>query len=187
METFGLMEPASNGDIKGGQGHMKNLKLISSLVVAAMLFAVVAPHAAAEGEQADAITITIDRAVKPQSFFHIGRFFAPRREATLTVYDPIIRNYDGRLTEKFTIQTASGRTDIPIDSVQAIRLNNWIERRTEDIPQVEWTVNANILLTDGTQKQVLMNADFGTIEGRTDRGEFFLKDPHTVRFIEFHR
>jgi len=168
---------------------MKSLKLIPSFLVAMMLFAVDIPYAAAEGEQADSITITIDRKVKPQSFFHIGRFFAPRdrREATLMIYEPVIRDYDGIPIEDFTVQTASGRTKIPIDSVKAMRLNNWVERRRDDIPRVEWTVNANILFTNGNEKQVIMAADFGTIEGKTDRGEFFLNDPHTVRYLEFHR
>ena len=168
---------------------MKSLKLISSFLVAMMLFAVAVPYAAAEGEQADSITITIDRRVKPQSFFHIGRFFAKadRREATLTVYDPVIRDYDGIPIKDFTVQTASGRTAIPIDTVEAIRFSSWLGRRTDDIERVEWTVNADILLTNGNEKQVIMAADFGTIEGKTDRGEFFLSDPHTVRYLEFHR
>jgi hypothetical protein len=103
------------------------------------------------------------------------------------VYDHVIRDYNNKPIEALTIQTTSGRTKIPIESVKAMRLNDWIERRTDDIPRVERTVNANILFVDGTQKQVLMNADFGTIEGKTDKGDFFLKDPHTVRYIEFHR
>ena len=168
---------------------MKSLKLISSLLAVMALLALAAPLATAGEKQADSITITIDRTVKPASFFHIGRFFArsDSKQATETVYDPVIRDYDGKPIEGFTIQTASGRTFIPIDTVKAMRLNDWIERRRDEIARVEFTVNANILFTNDTQKQVIMNADFGTIEGKTDHGDFFLKDPHTVRFIEFHR
>ena len=168
---------------------MKHAKLAAILIVALTLTAAIAPGVVAEPDQGDSITITIDRKTKPVSFFHPGRFFlrGGRAEATVTVYDHVIRNYDNKPMEALTIQTTSGRTKIPIESVQAMRLNDWIERRTDDIPRVEHTVNANILFVDGTQKQVLMNADFGTIEGKTDKGDFFLKDPHTVRSIEFHR
>lgn len=168
---------------------MKYAKLAAILVVALTLTAAIAPGAVAEPDQGNSITITIDRTTKPQSFFHPGRFFirSEWKEATVTVYDHVIRDYNNRPIEFLTIQTTSGRTKIPIESVKAMRLNDWIERRTDDIPRVECTVNANILFVDGTQKQVLMNADFGTIEGKTDKGDFFLKDPHTVRYIEFHR
>lgn len=168
---------------------MRYAKLAAILVVALTLTAAIAPGAVAEPDQGNSITITIDRKTKPQSFFHPGRFFmrSERREATLTVYDHVIRDYNNKPIEALTIQTTSGRTKIPIESVKAMRLNDWVERRTDDIPHVECTVNANILFVDGTQKQVLMNADFGTIEGKTDKGDFFLKDPHTVRYIEFHR
>lgn len=168
---------------------MKNLKLVSALLVALALLVTVAPHALAEADHGDSITLTLDRRVKPESFFHIGRFFlrGDRAATTITVYEPVIRNYDGKPIDSFTIQTTSGRTKVPIGTVKGIRLNDWVDRRTDDIPQIERTINANILFTNGTQKQVLMNADFGTIEGKTNRGDFFVSDPSTVRYIEFHR
>ena len=166
---------------------MKNFKHVAALLSALMLVLAFAPYALADADHGDSITLLIDRRVKPESFFHIGRFFSPRSEATVEVLDPVIRNYDGKPIENLTIQTASGQTRIPIETVQEIELSGWIGRRTDDIPHIDCTVNADILLTDGTQKQVLMNADFGTIEGKTDRGDFFLSDPHTVKYITFHR
>ncbi len=168
---------------------MKNFKLVSALLVAMALLVTAAPHVLAEPDHGDSITLTLDRRVKPESFFHVGRFFlrGDRAATTVTVYEPVIRNYDGKPIEGFTIQTVSGRTMVPIDTVQGIRLNDWVERRMDDIPQIERTVNANILFTNGKQKQVLMNVDFGTIEGKTSRGELFVEDPSTVRYIEFHR
>jgi hypothetical protein len=166
---------------------MKNFKLVAALLSALMLVLAFAPYALAEADHGDSITLLIDRRVKPESFFHPGRFFASGAEVTVEVRDPVIRNYDGKPIESLTIQTASGQTRIPIDTVRGIELEGWIGRRTDDIPHIDCTVKANILLTDGTQKQVLMNADFGTIEGKTDRGDFFLKDPHTVKYIIIHR
>jgi hypothetical protein len=168
---------------------MKNFKLVSALIMALAMFATVAPLALAEADQGDSITVTLDRRVRPESYFHPGRFFlwGDRVATTVTVYEPVIRNYNGDPIESFTIQTASGRTNVPIDTVQEICLNNRIGRRTDDIPDIERTVKANILFTNGTEKQVLMSADFGTIEGKTDRGELFVADPSTVRYIMFHR
>jgi hypothetical protein len=173
--------------IDGGDIPMKNSKPVALILSALMLVLAFAPYALAEADHGESITILIDRAVKPQSYFHIGRFFQKGRKKTVEVYEPVIRNYDGKPIESLTIQTASGRTQIPIETVQEIKLENWIERRTDDIPHIEQVVEAKILLTSGEQKKVLMNADFGTIEGKTERGEFFLADPITVRCIAFHR
>ncbi len=168
---------------------MKNFKLASALLVAVALLVTAAPHVLAEPDHGDSITITLDRRVMPESFFNIGRFFMreDRATTTVTVYEPVIRNYDGRPITGFTIQTASGQTKVPIDTVQELSLNGWIGRQLDEIPDTERTVNANILFTNGTQKQVLMNADFGTIEGKTNRGELFVGDPVTIKHIEFHR
>jgi hypothetical protein len=168
---------------------MKNFKCVAATMAALMLVLTFAPYALAEADYGESITITIDRRVKPQSFFQIGRFFAPKHHTVVSteVYEPVIRNYDGKPIEHLTVQTASGQTRIPIDTVQGIMLNDWVERRRDDIPHIEHTVNANILFTNGKQEQVVMNADFGTIEGKTDNGEFFVADPTTVRCISFHR
>lgn len=161
---------------------MRSLKLAAALVLGVLLVTAFASSAKADE---GSITITIDRRVMPRALLHPGLFFT--KAETLTVTDYVIRNYLGKPIEGFTVQTASGRTMIPIDTVQGIRLNEWVERRTDDIPGIEHTVNANILYTDGTEEQVLMNADFGTIEGTTELGEFFLKDPLTVRRLVFNR
>ncbi len=164
---------------------MKGFKLTSTLLAALMVVAVFAPCALAEGEQGDSITITIDRLVMPQSLLHPGR--ALTKPEIVMVYDHVIRSYDGKPIDSFTIQTASGRTDIPIENIREITIENDISRRTGDIHRIENVVEADIVLVDGTEKHVVMNADFGTIEGNTDRGEFFLKYPHTVRHIVFNR
>ena len=168
---------------------MKSFKLVAALLVAVALFGVVAPQALAEPDHGDSITITLDRRVKPESFFNVGRFFlrGDRATTTVTVYEPVIRNNDGKPITGLTIQTASGQTKVPIDTVQGLSLDGWIGRQLDEIPNIERTVNANILFTNGTQKQVLMNADFGTIEGKTHRGELFVGDPCTIRHIDFHR
>ena len=168
---------------------MKGLKLTSALLTAFVLIAGFAPYCLAAGDQGDSITITIDRRVMPQSVFHAGRFALSdeRAEATVTVFDHTIRNYDGKRIKSFTIQTSSGRTDVPIATVKEITIDNFVSRRTDDISRIENVVEADMVLVDGTEKHVLMNADFGTIEGKTNRGDFFLKYPHTVRHIVFNR
>lgn len=164
---------------------MKIFKLASALLVVLALTAGYMSNAMADCEEGESITITIDRGVKPSSFFHPGRFFT--KSATVTVYEYVIRDYDGAPIEDLIIQTSSGRTTVPIDRVKEIRFGNWIKRESEDIRFVENVVKAEIVLTDGTEKSVLMNADVGTIEGKTNRGDFFLKDPHTLRNLVFNR
>jgi outer membrane protein OmpA-like peptidoglycan-associated protein len=160
---------------------MKGIRIAFALLVTLTLVAVFTPNATAEGES---ITITIDRNVMPQTIFHPGR--SRTEPATVTVYDYVIRDYSGKPTKVFTLQTASGRTRVPLESVREITLDNWISRRTDDIPDVEHVVHVDMLLKDGTRIDSLMNADFGTIEGTVDNGEFFLEDPHTVRHIVFN-
>lgn len=162
---------------------MNIFKLVSATLIAVMLFMAVGPDAMAED---DSITITIDRRTMPQSVFHAGRFFRGGPK-TLTVYDYAIRDYLGKLTEGFTIQKSAGQLMIPIDTVKEININNWYSRRTDDIEYVENVARAEIILVDGSRIEALMNADFGTIEGKTDLGDFFLNDPHTVRRLVFNR
>ena len=161
---------------------MRGLKLVSTLLLGVVLVAASASVARADD---GSITITIDRRVMPRVIFHPGLLFT--KAETVTVKDYVIRNYLGKPIGGFVIQTASGRTTIPIDAVQEIRMNEWVSRRTEDIPGIERVVEADILYTDGTRERVLMNADFGTIEGATELGEFFLGDPLTVRSLVFNR
>jgi len=161
---------------------MRRLKLAASLLIALALVAAFAPVSSAEEES---ITITIDRKTMPQSLLHPGRFFT--KQETVTVYDYVIRNYMGKPIEDFTIQTASGRTEIPVDTVAEIRFKNWVKRRTDDIERIERVVEADMFFTDGSEMNVLMNADFGTIEGSTELGDFFLKDPLAVRRLVFNR
>lgn len=161
---------------------MRGLKSATAILLGIALIAAFAPAASAS---ADSVTITINRAVMPQSIFHPGRFF--QEPETVTVKDYVIRNYLGDPIKDFMIQAASGLERIPIDTVEEISFNNWIHRRTDDLPRIERVVEADMLLTDGNVLHVLMNADFGTIEGKTDLGDFFLKDPTTVRHLVFNR
>jgi hypothetical protein len=103
------------------------------------------------------------------------------------VEDYVIRDYLGKPIKGFMIQAGPGLEKIPVETVEAISINNWVRRRTDDIPHIENVVKADMLMTDGSEMHVLMNADFGTIEGRTELGDFFLKDPLTVRHLVFNR
>ncbi|UCD56318.1 MAG: thrombospondin type 3 repeat-containing protein, partial [Candidatus Hydrogenedentota bacterium] len=164
---------------------MKVFKCASALLVALTLMAVLMPSATAGQGGAESITITIDRRTMPSSLLFPGRFFT--KAATVTVHDFVIRDYLGNPIDGFTVQTSSGRTEIPIHLVEEIRLSRWIKRNTKDIEYVENVVEGEIVLTDGREMSVLMNADFGTIEGKTDFDDFFLEDPHTVRHLVFNR
>ncbi len=161
---------------------MRRLRPCLSLVIAFALIAGLAPCVWA-GE--DSVTLTLDRKTMPQSLLHPGRFFT--KQEVVTVYDYVIRDYRGEPIEGFTIQTASGLTKVPIDTVEEIRFKNWIKRRTDDIYLIERVVEADMFFTDGSQMRVLTNADFGTIEGRTELGDFFLGDPLAVRHLVFNR
>ena len=161
---------------------MKARKLVPAILLTVTLLAVSTLGASAEE---GSITITISRKTMPQSLLHPGRFFT--KAETLTVHDYVIRDYLGRPIESFAIQTASGLTKIPVDTVKEIHFNNWLKRRTEDVYLSEFVVQADMLMTDGSEMNVLMNPDFGTIEGKTELGEFFLKDPHTIRRLVFNR
>lgn len=164
---------------------MKVFKLASTLLVVLAVMAGAMPNVMADCEKGESITITIDRGTKPSSFFHPGRFFT--KSATVTVYEFVIRDYDGLPVESLIIQTSSGRTTVPINRVKEIRFGNWIKRESRDIGYVENVVKADIVLTNGTEKSGLMNADLGTIEGKTELGDFFLRDPHTLRSLVFNR
>jgi outer membrane protein OmpA-like peptidoglycan-associated protein len=150
-----------------------------------IVFALVAGLAPCVWAGDDSITLTLDRKTMPQSLLHPGRFFT--KQEIVTVYDYVIRNYLGQPIEGFTIQTASGLTKVPIDTVEEIRFKNWVKRRTDDIYLIERVVEADMFFTDGSQMRVLTNADFGTIEGRTELGHFFLGDPLAVRQLVFNR
>ena len=164
---------------------MKVFRAAFTLVFALAVVAVPMAYAAADNDEAESITITLNRGKMPQSVLHPGRLFT--KPATITVNDFVIRDYSGIPIDGFTIQTSSGRTRVPIHSIEEIRQNGWIHRRTKDIKYVENVVKVDMVLTDGTEMATLMNADFGTIEGKTELGEFFLSDPHTVRRLVFNR
>jgi outer membrane protein OmpA-like peptidoglycan-associated protein len=161
---------------------MKGFKIALAVLLVLMFASIFASNANAED---GSITITIDRKVMPQSLLHPGRFMTG--DETITVYDYVIRDYRGAPIEGFIIQTASGQTKVPIDTVKEIHTKGWIHRRTGDIKYVENVVSAEIYYTDGTREEVVMNADFGTIEGTTDLGDFFLDNPHSVKVLVFNR
>jgi len=168
---------------------MKLFKITSVCLIVLTLVGSLIPNAVAEEAKGKTLTITIDRRVMPQSVLNAGLFFIEEDDvrATVTLRDFVIRDYSGDPIDGFIIQTASGQTKIPVDKVKKIEFANWVERRTEDIDLIENVREADILLLDGQTKHVLMNADFGKIEGKTDRGNFFLAKPHTVMMLVFDR
>ena len=164
---------------------MKFFRSVVALLLAFSLMAVLAPCVKAEQENAKSITVTIDRVVMPQSSIYPGRVFTD--PATVTVSDFVIRDYLGIPIEGFIVQTVSGQTKVPICKVKEIDFSGWTHRRTDDIKLVENVTCAEIILTDGTSRSVVMNADFGTIEGKTEHGDFYLSLPHTVERLVFNR
>ncbi len=164
---------------------MKWTKTVLGLMVALVLVGVFTVNAMAKQGNADSITLSIDRTPMGQTIFHPGRHHtAP---ATVTVRDFMIRDYTGLPIEGFVMKTCSGRTMIPLETVMEIRLSRWSSRRTDDIFLIENVVEVEIDLTDGTTRIGLMNADFGTVEGQTELGDFFLGDPLYVRHLLFNR
>lgn len=172
-------------NLHGGNCQMKPFTLISVLLGALIMVALLTPCAVGECVQDESITITIDRKTMPSSVLHPGRFFI--KGETVTVHDFVIRDYFGIPIDGFVIRTSSGQTKVPVDQLEEIRLCRWPHRYSDDIKYIENVVEADMFLTDGTKMDVLMNADFGTIEGKTELGNFFLKDPHTVRRLVFNR
>jgi hypothetical protein len=168
---------------------MKVLKVTSVCLIALMLVGTLIPTAMAEEESEGTLTLTLDRRVMPQSLLWPGRFLLTGDEVrmTVTLQDYVIRDYLGAPIEGFIIQTTSGQTRVPIETVKSIDFTGWVHRRTEDINYVENVTKADILLTNGKTKCVLMNADFGTISGKTERGDFIVSDPHTVMKLVFDR
>jgi len=164
---------------------MKVFSSTVALVVALSMVAVFAPCAKADQGNAKSITLTIDRTVMPQTVFYPGRTHT--KPATVTVTDFVIRDYSGAPIDSFIIQTVSGQTKIPIDEVKEIDFSGWTRRRTDDIPLIENITCAEMVFTDGTSRSVIMNGDFGTIEGETTLGDFFLSDPLTVEHLIFNR
>jgi outer membrane protein OmpA-like peptidoglycan-associated protein len=164
---------------------MRVLKTASAFLIALTLIAGLIPDAMAAMGNCDSITVTIDRKTHPNVIFHPELW--KTNPATVKVHEFMIRDYYGNLIDGFVIQTASGRTKIPIDTVKEIHTKGWITRSTKNIEYIDSVIKADITLVDGTTLDVLMNADFGTIEGKTELGDFFLGDPHTVKMLVFNR
>lgn len=164
---------------------MKGFKLPVILLVALMLTGIIAPVAMAECEDAKSLTVTIDRRVMPQTIYHPGRLFQRPKTVTVTLHDFVIRDYAGMPTDGFTIQTNAGQTKIPLDAVKELQLYGEFYRRTDDIYLSENLVRSHFSLTDGREVWAFMNPDFGTIEGKTGQGDFFLKEPHAVKRLVF--
>lgn len=164
---------------------MKAYKTVLLLLVAVAFMSVLAPAVMAQGELGDSITVTIDRKTKPNVVLHPELWGA--KPETVTVYNYVIRNYYGTPVDAVIVQTASGRTEIPIGDVREIKTNGCIRRYTNEIAYINSVIDADIVLNDGTQLSVVMNADLGTIEGDTELGQFFLKDPHTIKHLVFNR
>lgn len=159
-------------------------KVLVFLVVCALVFSLHAQANAGQGG-AQSITMIIDRNVMPASIYHAGLFWT--FPETVTVENFVIRDYLGRPIDGFVIQTASARTKVPIRNVQEIQHTGWICKNTKDIEGIEYVVPVHMVLTDGTELDTLMNADFGTVEGRTVDGKIFINDPHTVTYLVFNR
>ncbi len=164
---------------------MKIAKTASVFLVALTLIAIFIPDVMAQMGNAESITVTIDRKTYPNIIFH-PRLWKSQPE-TVTLHDFVIRDYYGIPIDAFIVQTASGRTEIPIEQVAQICTKGWITRASKDIDLADSVIKADIVLTDGTQMESLMNLDFGTIEGKSELGDFYLNDPHTVRQLVFNR
>jgi outer membrane protein OmpA-like peptidoglycan-associated protein len=164
---------------------MKVAHILFTMLVSLTLTAGLQAQAIAGQGGADSLTITLDRNVMPVSIFHLGLFWT--EPETVTVHDFVIRDYFGRPIDAFITQTASARTEVPIETVKEVRQAGWICKNTEDIPHIAYVVPVRMTLTDGSVLETLMNADFGTIEGTTDLGEIFVADPHTVTWLAFNR
>ncbi|RJP64263.1 MAG: OmpA family protein [Candidatus Abyssobacteria bacterium SURF_17] len=164
---------------------MKAFKTALLLSVALVFTGVFASAVIAEEATGDSITVTIDRRTQPNTIFHPEWW--DENPATVTVYNYVIRDYYGTAVEDVVIKTASGRTEIPIDRVKEIHTKGWLRRYKDEIDYVDTVIDADIVLTDGTQLSGAMNADLGTIEGDTDLGTFFLGDPHTIKDLVFNR
>ncbi|MBI5118206.1 OmpA family protein [Candidatus Poribacteria bacterium] len=164
---------------------MRILKTASAFLIALTTIAGLIPDALAAMGNCDSITVTIDRKTHPNIIFHPELWKS--QPSTVKVHDFMIRDYYGNPIDGFVIQTASGRTEIPVDQVKEIHQRGWITRARKDIEFLDSFVKADITLVDGTTLDVLMNADFGTIEGKTELGDFYLGDPHTVKMLVFNR
>jgi len=153
------------------------MKYLAAVLLVAAMMAVVSSGALAEQGRATSITVTLDRAVMPVTLYHPGLMCG--EPVVVTVNDFAIRNYFGVPIDGFLVQKASATVEIPIETVSEIRQTGWICRNTKDIEGIAYVVPVVITLTDGREVETLMNADFGTIEGFTERGFLFVEDPHT--------
>jgi hypothetical protein len=164
---------------------MTGTKRIFAGLMLSLLLAALPATVLAEQGGAESITLTLDRAVMPVTIYHAGLLWTEPQ--IVTVQDFVIRDYLGNPIQSFVVQKASAREEIPIETVESIRQTGWINKNTKDIKGIEYVVPVVISLTDGRELETLMNADFGTIEGFTILGSFFLDDPHTVKELVFNR
>lgn len=162
---------------------MKASKCVLTVTLAVVVALTLVGEAMAEKKES--ITVTLDRKVYPAVIFYPGLCWTEPQ--TVTVNNYAIRNYLGIPVEGFIIQTVSGQTEVPLYLVKEIKFDGCIRHKTKDIDHIYFVQWADMTLVDGTRMRVLTNADFGTIEGDTEDGAFFLGDPHTVKHIVFNR
>jgi outer membrane protein OmpA-like peptidoglycan-associated protein len=167
---------------------MRIVKYTLMLFVVISLMTVSPAIAAAQagsGSGDDSLTLTLDRKYMPKTIFYPGLLCTDAD--TITVHEYVIRDHLGKPIDGFIIQTASGQTLVPVEKVKEISFEQCIRHKTRDIDHVYFVEDARMVLTSGKEMSVIMNADFGTVEGKTKLGDFFLGDPHTVKKLVFNR
>ena len=153
------------------------------LAVAALIFA---PWSV-QAETEDTLTLTFYPRVSHEQI--LGLVIPWGAPETVTVTNYRIADMRGGARGYIKLETASGITRLNFDDVRRIdfvsypRLHEFGKR----MESVIYTVRSNVQLTDGSRiENAILNAHWGTVEGDTELGRFFLSDPMTVASLSFN-
>lgn len=154
------------------------------LAIAALLGTPVAVQAETEAE--DTLTLTMYPRVSHEKI--LGLVIPWGTPETVTVSNYRIADLRGDGRDHILLETGSGLTRLSFDDVRRIEFVSYprLHEMNERMQSATYTVRANVHLADGTRiENAILNAHWGTVEGDTELGPFFLSNPLTVASLTF--
>ena len=155
------------------------------LLVGAALAA--SPLSQAFANTSDTLTLTIYPRVSHEKI--LGVVIPWGDPETVTVSNFKITDLRGIPRDHILLETASGVTRLPLDTVKRIDFVSYarLYKYNSRMASVRYHIRANIFLTDGSRiENAVVNAHWGLVEGDTELGEFYLADPLTVSSLTFN-
>lgn len=158
--------------------------ILALTLVACMLTLVQAGPAQAQLD--DSLTLTIYPRVAHEKVW--GVVVPMGAPETVRVFNYRIFDLRGDGRDYLLLETASGQTRLLFDRVRRIDFVSYPRQYSNNtrMESTRYVVRCNIFLTDGTRiENAVVNAHWGLVEGETELGDFYLRDPFTVTSMTF--